>query len=213
MSMCSKIFLLKPVTAVFAVVLIFVQCSKKNSDHTLSNTGLSRIPVQEGWNSRLYVTREGKKQAVVWYGHMVKYDSTRVVNFNENIQVDFYNSSGEHVSNLKAKRGVYKEDTEDVIAFGNVIVKSDSGISLYTEKLMWDNKRAKILSDTLVMITTADRDTIWGKGFESNADLTRRVIRSPWGVGNRHVDLSRIEREFSNSDTTGVPADSSLKKE
>ncbi|MCD6117426.1 LPS export ABC transporter periplasmic protein LptC [bacterium] len=184
--------------------VVSVGCSKK-SESDVSTISEKRIPVQEGWNSRLYVTREGNRQAVVWYGHMVKYDSTAYVDFDRKIKVDFYNRDGSHVSRLSSAGGRYNEDTEDVMAIGSVIVKSDSGITLYTERLRWDNRKGKIISDTLVMITTPQADTIWGVGFESNADLSRRVITKPWGVGNRRVDLSRVEKEFAkpeNADTS-----------
>jgi len=196
---------------VLCAALLLCVC-RNQEEHSMTGAESARIPLQEGWNSHLYITRGGKKQAVVWYGHMVKYDSTTIVHFNQNIEVDFYNESGGHVSNLIARRGMYKENTDDVTAMGSVVVKSDSGITLYTEELRWDNKRAKILSDTLIMITTAESDTIWGRGFESNADLSRRVIRQPWGVGNRHIDLSRVEDEFSSPDSSGSAAKRSLKE-
>jgi len=193
-----------------ATVLV-VNCSKK-SEADISSVTEKKIPVQEGWNSRLYITREGNKQAVVWYGHMVKYDSTVIVNFDKNIEVDFYNKNGNHVSHLSAARGKYNEKSEDVIALGSVVVESDSGITLYTERLKWDNRRGKIVSDTLVMITTSQSDTIWGTGFESNADLSRRVITKPWGVGSRRVDLSKVEKEFTAPADSAV-SDSPLKRE
>ena len=154
-------------------------------------------PSQEGWQSELIISKAARRQAVVRYGHMMKYDQRKIILFDEGVEVDFYDEQGNHTSNLTSERGEYREDTEDILGKGNVVVESDSGITLQTEVLRWDNHLEKIISDTLVMVTTTDQDTLYGIGFESNADLTRRIIRKPWGVSDKRVDIDKLESSFS----------------
>jgi LPS export ABC transporter protein LptC len=181
-------------------------CTQKGDGGPAANSP-ERFPIQEGWNSKIIISRAGLTQAVVRYGHMIKYEKTDVILFDQGIDVDFFDEQGMHSSHLISDRGEYNEKTEDVTGMGSVHVLSDSGMTLDTEMLHWDNARGRIYSDSLVIMTTADQDTLYGFGFESNADLTRRVIRRPWGKTKRHVDLQDIQDEFETTggkDSTGT---------
>lgn len=151
-------------------------------------------PDQEGWNSRITVTSNGRVAAVLQYSHMEKYSKRREVKFDGGIVVDFYNTEGQHTSNLVAKRGLLHEETNDVEALGNVVAVSDSGVTLLTERLRWDNARQKIVSNDFVTITTAGNDTLYGHGFESDQNLRNWSIRKPSGVTPKKIDLAG-ERE------------------
>lgn len=176
---------------------VLFHCQEKKEEAISVEAGEKEYPSQEGWQSELILSRAGKRQAVVRYGHMMKYDQRQIVLFDEGVEVDFYDEQGNHTSNLISERGEYREDTEDIFGQGHVVVKSDSGITLRTEVLKWDNRREKIISDTLVMVTTQDRDTLYGIGFESNADLTRRIFYKPWGASGRGVDIEKLESSFT----------------
>ena len=176
---------------------ILFQCQRQKEEEIVAENRAEEYPSQEGWQSELILSRAGRRQAVVRYGHMMKFDQRKVVLFDGGVEVDFYDDDGNHTSNLISDKGELQEDTEDIIGKGNVIVKSDSGITLQTEVLRWDNRLEKIISDTLVMVTTTDLDTLYGIGFESNADLTRRIIRNPWGVSDKRVDIGKLESSFS----------------
>ena len=182
-----------------ALVLIAINCSREDQDLVSTDETQREYPSQEGWNSEIRVSNAGRLQAIVKYGHMMKFDNRKVFEFDEGVEVDFFDREGNHTSNLTSDAGEYHEGTEDVFGTGNVVVVSDSGLTLHTERLRWDNRREKIISDTLVMLTTPDYDTLFGIGFESNADLSRRVIRQPWGVTSEGVDFEKIEESFLKS--------------
>jgi len=173
-------------------------CSDANRDND-SDTDDRRLPAQEGWHSELRLSIRGKLQAVVQYGHLVQYEDEKVVYFDQGVGVDFFDADGNHSSRLTAERGEYHEDTEDIFGMGNVVVLSDSGLTLKTERLRWDQRLEKIISDTTVMLTTEEHDTLYGVGFESNADLSRRVIHNPWGVTARHIDFQALEDAAAES--------------
>jgi LPS export ABC transporter protein LptC len=146
-------------------------------------------PDQEGWNSRITVTSNGRISAILQYSHMEKYSRRREVKFDGGIIVDFYNTAGQHTSNLVAERGVLYEDSNDVEALDNVVVVSDSGMTVRTQRLRWDNLRQKIVSNDFVTITTAQNDTLRGKGFQSDQSLKHWSIGRPSGVSQKRVDL------------------------
>ncbi len=174
-------------------------CQGKQEESVIVEQREGEYPSQEGWQSELILSRAGKRQAVVHYGHMMKFDQRQVVLFDAGVQVDFYDDQGNHTSYLTSDKGEYREDTQDIFGMGNVFVKSDSGVILRTEVLRWDDRLEKIISDTLVMVTTPDQDTLYGTGFESNADLTRRIIHNPWGASSKSVDIEELESSFSES--------------
>ena len=171
-------------------------CDNKDTTVVDKSAEAENLPSQEGYDSELYISKAGVKQAVLHYGHMQKFNDQKVVYFDKGIELDFYDTQGKHTSFISAKKGEYHETTEDVVGKGKVVVVSDTGMTLFTEELRWDNEINKIFSDTLVMITTREGDTLFGKGFESNPDLTRRVIYEPWGVSSQKVEIDRIKEEF-----------------
>jgi LPS export ABC transporter protein LptC len=62
------------------------------------------------------------------------------------------------------------EATNNLEATGNVVVTSDSGVVVVTNKLFWDNARQKIFSDAFVKITSPT-EQLQGQGFESDQNL------------------------------------------
>ncbi len=156
----------------------------------------SEPPTQESWNSDLTLSRAGKPQAVIRYGHMEQYDSRRMAYFDGGVSVDFFDAEGRHTSVLTSDRGEYNSATEEVRAIRNVVVVSDTGVTLRTAFLRWDPRVEKILSDSAVTVTTQDADTLFGTGFESASDLSHWVIRKPTGSTTRRVDVEKTESGF-----------------
>ena len=70
-------------------------------------------------------------------------------------------------------------------AMGNVVAVSDSGITLYTDTLIWDSKKEKMSTDNPIMLTTQKNDTLYGIGFESDSDLQNWKVIKPTGVTDR----------------------------
>lgn len=142
-------------------------------------------PSQESWNSEIYLTKLGVRNAVVHAGHMEQYNDRKLTIMNEDVEADFFKDN-EHTSTLFADSAVVFQEKNIMRAFRNVVVESDSGITLYTERLAYDPETEKITSDTTVKMTT-ETDTLHGVGFESNTDLTEWKILKPWGVTRREM--------------------------
>lgn len=171
---------------------IFLGC------HSLDEPSPSRSaaegPDQEGWNSTIMVTSNGRVTALVKYHRMEKFSKKRRVFFKDGVEVDFYNQQGQHSSKLNATSGVLYEETNDVTASGNVVVVSDSGITLRSDSLRWDNRRQKVITEAFVKVTTAGGDTLHGIGFESDPNLKHWHIRKPSGVTQKKLVLPRDAR-------------------
>ena len=89
---------------------------------------------------------------------------------------------GKHISMLYADSARIDEQNNDLKANGNVYVVSDSGYTLSTSEILWDNRYRMIIAEDSVMFTTTDGDTLYGVGFESDMDLERWKISRPFGI-------------------------------
>lgn len=83
-------------------------------------------------------------------------------------------------SKITAKYGDVRRDRrnniKEIIAKTNVVVKAVNGTVLYSDYLVWNEKRGKLFTDTYVKIEKPDGYIIKGYGFESDRDLTEIVI-------------------------------------
>lgn len=132
-------------------------------------------PDQESWNATITFTDSGKVTGILRAGYIAKYTRDRFTLLDSNITVDFFNDRYEHTSVLTAQRGRVDDVTNDFEAYGNVMVRSDSGTVLTTEELFWDNKRHRVHTEAFVEIKSSTEE-IRGMGLESDQSLTHYTI-------------------------------------
>tara|TARA_Y100000590_G_scaffold470571_1_gene666454 strand:- start:4641 stop:5168 length:528 start_codon:yes stop_codon:yes gene_type:complete len=164
-------------------VAAVVGCGGVEDQASLGNR--SDYADQESWNPVIILTREAKKRTVVRASHLAKYDEKQEIVLDGNVDADFFSTDEEHMSNLKSERAFVYENSDNLLAIGNVVVVSDSGVKLFTDSLYWENQNERITSNDTVMLTTEVNDTLYGVGFESDVDLTHWKILQPWGVTAR----------------------------
>ena len=117
------------------------------------------------------VARAKTIRAKVKAGHLEKYNEKEFILLDSSVTVDFFDSNEQHTSILNSNKAEVNQRSNDMKAIGNVVAVSDSGISLYSETLVWDSKNEKLRTKDKIMITTLDQDTLYGIGFESDSDL------------------------------------------
>ena len=145
-------------------------------------------PNQESWGTKLYFQREGRRQAVLTAGYIAKFIKKKHTLLQEGIKVDFYGEEGDLKSVLTSTEGKVFDERSDMVASGNVIVKSTNGTTLYTEELHWINKEGKIISNVPVKITT-DGDTLFGDSFKSDPDLINYEITNAHGTSDKTISI------------------------
>lgn len=172
--------------SIIAILSLISACGDQREEEVITDSETELMPDQESWNSQIILTSNGIKVAMVNAGHIIKFNRRNVLIMDEGLVVDFFNDQDLHTSQLTADAGEVNERLNDLTATGNVVVISDSGETLYTEKLLWNNKLQKIFSEVEVMITTGS-DTLYGVGFESDAALNSWTIKEPKGKTTRLV--------------------------
>ncbi len=169
-------------------LMLMMHCSRQAPVKDPSRP-VGEIPDQEGWSSTVTSTNKGKIEAIVHYGHMARFNQSRLVKFDGNVQVDFFDEAGRLRSVLTADSGELHEASNDIAARGHVKVVSDT-LTLWTEELRYEQASARIRSDVDVKFVTLDGDTLYGKGFESDSRLRNYRITHLRGIAHKRIDLA-----------------------
>ncbi|HTY10349.1 MAG TPA: LPS export ABC transporter periplasmic protein LptC [Bacteroidota bacterium] len=150
-------------------------CEEKIKPSVLGGVSSAALPSQESWNTTVTFTDSGTVKAILKAGHIAALETTKQTLLDSGVHVDFFDEHGVHSSVLTSRTGKVDENTNDLEADGNVVVVSDSGVVVETEKLLWDNRRQLIHSDEFVTITSP-KETLQGHGFESDQNLKNYKI-------------------------------------
>ena len=161
---------------VLAGLLLCCGCEEKVKP-VVARGGVTDIPSQESWNSTVTFTDSARVRAVLWSGHISVYTPRQYTLLDDSVRVDFYNELEQHTSVLTARRGKVNDRTRDFEAYDNVVVVSDSGTVLATDRLFWTNATRLIHTDAFVEIHSPT-EQIRGHGMESDQSLKNyRIFR------------------------------------
>ena len=164
-----------PVVALCSLLLF--ACEEKIKP-SIASTGLNgNVPTQESWKAKITITDSGRVSGILHAGHIAVYEDKKYTNLDSGIVVDFFDENEHHTSVLTAKQGRINDLTHDLEAHGNVVVVSDSGTTLKTEDLYWNNTTQRVYSQDYVEITSP-KEAIQGHGFESDRSLKQyRILK------------------------------------
>ena len=166
---------MKYIFLIVVISMLFQFCSSKRVKPSVDlNLNTQELPSQESWNSVITFTDSGKTKAILWTGHLRKFDDKRETFLDKNVKVDFYSDAQIKTSTLTSKKGRVDETTNNLYAIDSVVVFSDS-VTIRTEEMMWRNKDRKIVSDKFVTVISP-QEKIEGYGFESDQNLKNYVI-------------------------------------
>jgi len=161
--------------ALFCLILLLPGCEERLKPAVSGESPTDAPPAQESWGTAVAFSDSGETRAILKAGHVSVYPERGYTILNGGVQVDFFDRSGAHSSVLTSDSGWVNDLTHDLEAIGTVKVVSDSGNTIRTERLDWDNARRLIHSESYVTIKSPTEE-IQGEGFESNEVLTRYRI-------------------------------------
>jgi len=85
-------------------LILFQYCSSKRVKPAIDvNLNTQELPSQESWNSVVTFSDSGKTKAILWAGHLKKFDDKRETFLDQNIKVDFFNDDELKTSTLTSK--------------------------------------------------------------------------------------------------------------
>ncbi len=135
------------------------------------------LPNQETDAFTLHESSSGKRQYTLEAQKAYVYDPAQRVDVT-GLRVLFYDEVGGVSSTLVADEGSIYSQNEDLVARGNVIVRTSDSTMLVTDSLVWSNQRRLVRTDADLVIETP-KGRIKGKGLVSDAGLTKIDILSP----------------------------------
>ena len=166
------------------IIISFLVSACNNTEINKLGETREGLPDAESGNAIITLTNEGSKRAIIKSGHLEKYQQRQYILLDQNVDADFFNEDEVYTSNLKSEIAEIDESKDFLIAMGNVIVVSDSGVTLFTDTLSCDNVDEKVFTDDSVVFITEQNDTLYGIGFKSDIELNNWEIMQPTGVFN-----------------------------
>ena len=158
---------------------LFIACSNRGESDNSDST--EELIENEIWNPLIILSREESRVVAAKAEKLYK-SSNDLALLVGNVEVDFFSEEGDHISILYSDSAQINEQSNNLRANGNVFVVSDSGYTLTTSKILWDNRYKMIIAEDSVMFTTTEGDTMYGVGFESDMDLDQWRIFRIYGV-------------------------------
>jgi LPS export ABC transporter protein LptC len=165
--------------------MILISCSSPVNQTQQEVGEIVDKPDQMSWNVDITISHSGKLRANIKSDYLEQYAEKSTISLENNVKIDFYNNEEELISNLFADKASINERVNFLQATDNVIVQSDSGVTLFTDTLTWDNEQEIIFTEDSVMITTTSNDTLYGIGFQSDVNMEQWKILKPRGVTSR----------------------------
>lgn len=172
---------------IFVLAASFSCSSERENESAVTDSGI--YPDQESWHAVMRVTKDGRTTGLINAGHIQKFSAKKITLMKDSLKVDFFDENGNHTSVLTSLGGKILDDRQDMTAYGNVIVVSDSGLALFTDTLRWNNKEQKIYSDIPVKFISDEGDTLYGDSFKSDPDLVNYEIENPHGKSSKIISL------------------------
>jgi LPS export ABC transporter protein LptC len=166
------------------LAVLLTGCEEKVRPSVLSGVSSTQLPSQESWNSTITFTDSGIVKAIVNAGHIYAFENTHKTHMDSGVVIDFFDENGAHTSRLTSHKGSVDEASNNLEASGNVVVTSDSGTVVRTERMFWTNSTQLIHSPEFVHITSPTED-LKGTGFESDHNLRNYRIFKVTGTADK----------------------------
>lgn len=164
----------------------FLGCSQESAQISADRQTDIEQPDHESWPFNLVLSTDGVKTGTVKSNYMAHYKSKEAYELSDSVVIDFFDEFGNHTSRLTSANATVSQQNNIMYAFENVVVVSDSGVTLFTEELYWDNEQELVHTDEFVTFIT-ETDSLFGHGFESDRSLNNYTILNPTGVAHRHT--------------------------
>ena len=172
---------------VLALGIILISYSCKMSSVKLEGEKRINRPDQESWDVKITLTNEGFVRSIIQAGYLKKYQQRSFIFLEDSVNVDFFSISDKKTTNIKSNMAEINEKNNFMKAIESVVVKSDSGVTLFTDTLSWNSTKRLIYTDDSVHVITNKQDTLYGIGFESDVEMKHWKILQPSGVTNRII--------------------------
>ena len=119
------------------LAFLFISCGSRGESDNRDST--EELIENEIWNPLIILSREESRVVAAKAEKLYK-SSNELALLVGSVEVDFFSEEGDHISILYSDSAQINEQSNNLHANGNVFVISDSGYTLSTNKILWDNR-------------------------------------------------------------------------
>jgi len=145
------------------------------------------LPELELFGAFVRYSRGDKPMFTIEAPLLSRFETRKILHFKGGIKIDFYDRDGLHNAVMTSEEGEVMERINKLVARGNVVVESDSGLVLLTDELYYIQQENRVISNTFVTVIT-NNDSLTGVGFSATPDLSDWVILNSSGTTWRNTD-------------------------
>jgi len=157
-------------------ICFFIAIIACSSDSQFSSKPINKsVHDNEIFNPKINIFQDEHLAVLSNSDRLIKDDGKDAVLIG-NVVSDFFNEEGKHITTLYSDSAIVENISNNLKAFGNVTVVSDSGFTLKSNEILWNNQYKLITSEDSILLTDKFNNKIRGIGFESDMDLTNYKI-------------------------------------
>lgn len=171
----------------FFILLITTSC-KNDINKVNEITYKDTFPCETGTNVEIIYSDSAKIVAKLNAPVINRYIGPNPhVELPKGLNLVFYDSVMNVKTSLSAKYAIKYNNTSVWEAHNDVVVTNEKGERLNTERLVWDEKRRIIYSNSFVKITKPN-EVLLGDGMEADESFDKWTIKKPKGSFNINAE-------------------------
>jgi len=187
--------ILKSITLLSLGVMLF---SCENDINVINSLKIDEDQaVESTYDVEMTITDSGKVVMTMTSPQIDKYMVNReYMEMPKGIHIIFYDSIGGVRSTLDADYAISYSGSKIMEAKNNVVAVNSEGKTLYTEELIWDQRKHKIYTENEVKIVT-QKEILFGDGLTADENFSNWHISRPRG----DIQVEGLDQTIKNDDS------------
>jgi len=187
--------ILKSITLLSLGVMLF---SCENDINVINSLKIDESQaVESTYDVEMTITDSGRVVMSMTSPQVDKYMGNReYTEMPKGIHIIFYDSIGGIRSTLDADYAINYPNSKIMEAKNNVVAVNNEGKTLYTEELIWDQKKHKIYTENEVKIVT-QKEILFGDGLTADENFSDWNIAKPRG----DIQVDGLDQTTQNNDS------------
>ena len=187
--------LIKSITLLLLGVMLF---SCENDINVINSLKIDEgQAVESTYDVEMTITDSGKVVMIMTSPQVDKYMVNReYVEMPKGIHIVFYDSIGGIRSTLDADYAISYSGSKIMEAKNNVVAVNKEGKTLYTEELIWDQRKRRIYTENEVKIVT-QKEILFGDGLTADENFNDWKISRPRG----DIQVEGLDGTLQNNDS------------
>ena len=160
------------------IISLFFSCKKEVTPGSSIKSEIDNVIY--GNPLVIEITKSEKNIIIINADTLLRYNQGNTTLYGD-VYADLFDKKGVKTSMMFSDTAIVYPYSDSMKAFGNVLIESLKGHKLFTDEIVLFNNTNLVKSNKDIMFTSNNNDTLYGKGFWSNFDMSNSQIQSPKG--------------------------------